>query len=187
MAGRRWGVRNLLLRNIFIIKKGVAIVILKTIIFVILLLQSFYDLIEERPVFNLWIFRDRGLILCDQIRQYTNLLVQITLSMVIIKHNSLKSDIFFNLIFIPCFSGSIFFRAHVFQGPGFSGSRSRSRVWDQVLEVAQTNTLRKKSDNILINIKINLNVSQERCKSSRFISIYVWAWETPDEVENLLK
>ena len=45
--------------------------------------------------------------------------------MVLIKHNSLKSDIFFNPIFIPGFSGSRFFRVQVFQVPGFSGSGSR--------------------------------------------------------------
>ena len=38
--------------------------------------------------------------------------------MAFIKHNSLKSDIFFNPIFIPCFSGSKFFRVQVFQGQG---------------------------------------------------------------------
>ena len=43
--------------------------------------------------------------------------------MVFIKHNSLKSDIYFNPIFVPCFSGSRFFRVQVFQGPGFSGFR----------------------------------------------------------------
>ena len=43
--------------------------------------------------------------------------------MVFIKHNSLKSDIFFNPLFISCFSGSSFFRVQVFQGTGFSGSR----------------------------------------------------------------
>ena len=43
--------------------------------------------------------------------------------MVFVKHNSLKSDISFNPIFIPGFSGSRFFRVQVFQGPGFSGSR----------------------------------------------------------------
>ena len=75
--------------------------------------------------------------------------------MVFVKHNSLKSDIFSNPIFIPGFSrsrfsGSRFFRVQVFQGPGFSGPRffrvqvfqgpgfsgSGSRVWVQVLEVA---------------------------------------------------
>ena len=43
--------------------------------------------------------------------------------MVFIKHNSLKSDRFFNTIFIPYFSGSSFFKVQVFQGAGFSGSR----------------------------------------------------------------
>ena len=38
--------------------------------------------------------------------------------MVFIKHNSLKSDIFVNPIFIPGFSGSSFFKIQVFQGPG---------------------------------------------------------------------
>ena len=69
--------------------------------------------------------------------------------MVLTKHNSLKSDIFFNSIFIPGFSGSRFFRIQIFQGPGFSESRffrfqvfqgpgpgSGSRVRVQVLEVA---------------------------------------------------
>ena len=39
-----------------------------------------------------------------------------------IKHNSLKSDIFFHPIYIQCFPGSMFFRVWV-QGPG-SGFRS---------------------------------------------------------------
>ena len=43
--------------------------------------------------------------------------------MFFIKHNSLQSDIFFNPIFIPCFSGLRFFRVQVFRGPIFSGSR----------------------------------------------------------------
>ena len=60
--------------------------------------------------------------------------------MVLIKHNYLKSDIFFNPIFIPGFSGSRVFMEQVFrvqvfrvrvQGPG-SGSRIRV----QVIEVA---------------------------------------------------
>ena len=63
--------------------------------------------------------------------QYTNLLVQITLSMVFIKHNSLKSDIFFNSKFMPCFSGPMFFTVQVFQGPGFSESRF---FWVQVFQ-----------------------------------------------------
>ena len=49
---------------------------------------------------------------------------QITLRMIFLEHNSLKWDIFFNPIFIPCFSESMFFRVRVFQNPGFSGSRS---------------------------------------------------------------
>ena len=72
--------------------------------------------------------------------------------MVFIKHNSLKSDIYFNPIFVPCFSGSRFFRVQVFQGPGCSGFRffvgpgfsglgpgfsgSGSKIQVQVLEVA---------------------------------------------------
>ena len=42
--------------------------------------------------------------------------------MVFAKHNSLKSDIYFNPIFIPCFSGSMFFWVQVFICPGFSVS-----------------------------------------------------------------
>ena len=50
--------------------------------------------------------------------------------MIFRKHSSLKSNKFFNAIFLPCFSESKFFKAQVFrvwvfQGPGFSGSRSR--------------------------------------------------------------
>ena len=73
--------------------------------------------------------------------------------MVLIKHNYLKSDIFFNPIFIPGFSESRFFTVKVFrvqvfrvwlQGPGSgSGFRVRvqspgswSRVRVQVVEVA---------------------------------------------------
>ena len=58
------------------------------------------------------------------------------LRMVLIKHNSLKSDIFFNPIFIPGFSGSRLFRVQVFEGPDFSESRF-FRI--QVLEVAFIN------------------------------------------------
>ena len=56
----------------------------------------------------------------------------ITFCMVFIKHNSLKSDIFFNVVIIPCFSGFMLFRVQsflgsrlfrVFLGPGFSVSR----------------------------------------------------------------
>ena len=74
--------------------------------------------------------------------------------MVVLKLSSLKSDIFLNPMFIPCFTKSIFF-----QGPGFAGSRffsvqvfegpslgsmsgfrflgSVSRIWVQILEVAK--------------------------------------------------
>ena len=58
--------------------------------------------------------------------------------MVFIKHNSQKSDIFVNPIFMPGFSRPRFYRVQVFQGSGFSGSRSmvqglgpESRVWVQ--------------------------------------------------------
>ena len=59
--------------------------------------------------------------------------------MVFIKHNSLKSNIFFNPIFIPQFSGFMLFWVQIFQGPGFSGSGSRGRV--HVLEVANFKTV----------------------------------------------
>ena len=50
--------------------------------------------------------------------------------MVFVKHNSLKSDIYFNPIFIPGFSGSRFFRVWVQDpGPGSSpGPDPGSRV-----------------------------------------------------------
>ena len=43
--------------------------------------------------------------------------------MVFIKHNSLKSDIYFNSTFIPCFLGSKFLRVQIFLSPGFSESK----------------------------------------------------------------
>ena len=43
--------------------------------------------------------------------------------MVFIEHNSLKSDTFFNPIFIQCFLGFMLFKVQVFQSPDFSGSR----------------------------------------------------------------
>ena len=72
--------------------------------------------------------------------------------MVFVKHNSLKSDIFFNPMFIPGFSGSRFFRVQVFKvpvqgpgpGPGF-GSRVRVQGPVQVIEVAGKNNHLKKN------------------------------------------
>ena len=54
--------------------------------------------------------------------------------MVLIKHNYLKSDIFFNPIFVPGFSG-FGSRVQVFR-VRFEGSGSGSRVRVQVIEVA---------------------------------------------------
>ena len=48
--------------------------------------------------------------------------------MVFLKNNSLKSDIFFNPIFIPCLSESMFFGVPV-QGPGPGFSESGSRFY----------------------------------------------------------
>ena len=80
--------------------------------------------------------------------------------MVFVKHNSLKSDIFFNPIFIPGFPGSRFFRVQVFQGPGFLGSGPRvqgtgsgSRVRVQVLEVATESPL-KMIKNVFFYLKL---------------------------------
>ena len=47
--------------------------------------------------------------------------------MVFIAHNSLKSDRFFNPIFIPCFSGFMLFRVRVIQDPG-PGFRSSHKI-----------------------------------------------------------
>ena len=51
--------------------------------------------------------------------------------MVLIEHKYLKSDIFFNPIFIPGFSGSRFFRVQGFR-VGVQGPDPRSRAWVQV-------------------------------------------------------
>ena len=53
-------------------------------------------------------------------------------------HNSLRSEIFFNPIFITGFSGSRIFRVQVFQGPGFSMSRSRVQVLEVALNIMST-------------------------------------------------
>ena len=84
---------------------------------------------------------------------------------VLIKHNSLKSDINFHPIFISCFSGSRFFRVQVFQGPGFLGSWSRFfRVRVQVSEVAAVwrflmNSLAKNINNFEGCILVGLALS----------------------------
>ena len=57
--------------------------------------------------------------------------------MVFIKHNSLKSDIYFNSTFIPCFLGSKFLRVQDFQGPDFSEFRffpSPSFSWSRFFQ-----------------------------------------------------
>ena len=77
--------------------------------------------------------------------------------MVFVKHNSLKSYIFFNPIFIPGFSESRFFRIQVIQDPG-SGPRARV----QVLEVA-------KICFILGNIFFHKNMVGENSPPSRFL------------------
>ena len=72
--------------------------------------------------FYSWVFIRTIFILKNLVRYLWTSKQQITLRMIFLKHNFLKSDIFFNLIFIPCFSESMFFRVQVFQSPGFSGS-----------------------------------------------------------------
>ena len=89
--------------------------------------------------------------------------------MVFVKHNSLKSDIFCDPIFIAGFSGSKLFRVQVFQGldpgsgssvqgprPG-SGSRvqgpgSRSRIRVQGLEIANINISIKRTSKICLMV-----------------------------------
>ena len=63
-----------------------------------------------------------------------------------VKNNSLKSDIFFNPIYIPCFPGSIFFRVHVFHGsgPGFRSSLIKShfkKIQAQIQVCKESNIL----------------------------------------------
>ena len=92
--------------------------------------------------------------------------------MVFIKHNSLKSDIFVNPIFIPGFSGSSFFKIQVSQGPGFSGSGSRVQV--QVLEVATQKSLltqfiiltsyAKLREEVLVVVSLRNSLPQLFCK-----------------------
>ena len=100
--------------------------------------------------------------------------------MVLIKHNFLKSDIFFNPIFIPGFSRSRFFKVQVFQGPGpGSGSRVQgpgpgSRVRVQVLEVTHP-ALRRHGDVAVTS----LSTSQRR---RRYVSN-----ETPNDVSMELR
>ena len=89
--------------------------------------------------------------------------------MVFVKHNSLKSDIFFNPIFIPGFSESRFFRVQVFQGPG-----PGSRVRVQVLEVTHP-ALRRRGDVAVTS----LSTSQRR---RRYVSN-----ETPNDVSMELR
>ena len=54
---------------------------------------------------------------------------------VLIEHNSVKSDIFFNPIFIPCFLGSKFFWVQIYPAPGRSFSLFGASGPGQDLEV----------------------------------------------------
>ena len=85
--------------------------------------------------------------------------------MVFVKHNSLKSDIYFNPVFIPGFSGS----GSRVQGPG-PGSRIRV----QVLEVTHP-ALRRHGDVAVTS----LSTSQRR---RRYVSN-----ETPNDVSMELR
>ena len=85
--------------------------------------------------------------------------------MVLIKHNSLKSDIFFNPIFTPGFSGSRFFKVRVrvrvrFQGPGPGFRSSHTRVSletfsIQILFLKHLYHLNSKSKENFLNIEVN--------------------------------
>ena len=97
--------------------------------------------------FYSWVIRRTTFSLKNKVRYLWTFKQQIALHMAFLKHNSLKSDIIFNPICIPCFSESMFFRVQVFhdpsffrvqviQGPGFSRCRTRSsffRDWVQGL------------------------------------------------------
>ena len=79
----------------------------------------------SRLAFYIWVIMTTICSLINVVRYLWTFKQQITLRMVFLKHNSVKSDIFFNPIFIPCYAAWRFFRVHVFQGPGFSGTVSR--------------------------------------------------------------
>ena len=49
--------------------------------------------------------------------------LDISLCMAFTRYNPMKSDLFFKSYIYPMFLGSLFFRVHVIQEPGFSGSR----------------------------------------------------------------
>ena len=72
--------------------------------------------------FYSWVIIRTIFILKNLVRYLWTSKQQITLRMIFLKHNSLRSDMFFNPIFISCFSECVFFRVQVFQSPGFSGS-----------------------------------------------------------------
>ena len=72
--------------------------------------------------FYSWVIIRTVFILKNLVRYLWTSKQQIALRMIFLKQNSLKPDIFFNPIFISCFSECVFFRVQVFQSPGFSGS-----------------------------------------------------------------
>ena len=72
--------------------------------------------------FYSWVIIRTIFILKNLVRYLWTSKQQIALRMIFLKQNSLKPDIFFNPIFISCFSECVFFRVQVFQSTGFSGS-----------------------------------------------------------------
>ena len=120
-----------------------------------------------------------------------NELIQIKLQLVYIEYNALKSAVFFNLIFIPCFSGFEFFKVSLQglgpgfrMGPGFSGPGSRFRVQIQVLEVdVKFNFFRGVFSNLepvrllrcRFNKKQKLTCSTGSEIDKRFHAVIVWS------------
>ena len=93
------------------------------------------------------------------------------------KHNSLKSDRFFNTIFIPYFSGSMFFWVQVFQGPGFQGSGfSESRF----VGVQGLGPGFRSSPHRSIYQQASLNKAIDKKIKSRFSTKLDGVWFSPD-------
>ena len=97
--------------------------------------------------------------------------------MVFVKHNSLKSDIFFNPIFIPGFSGS---GSRVWdngpgsrvQGPGPSFRSSRESINKMNIRNTKVVYLHKESlTNLSLYMLINVMLIKKTCTSKSFVAL----------------
>ena len=101
------------------------------------------------------------------------------LRMIFIKYSSLKSDTFFSLIFIPCFSGSMFLRVRfssvqVLQGPVPLGSRFfRVQIQGPNLSPGFKSRLKEEATREIFRTKIFQNLRNFQNQTTCLISFFL--------------